>query len=926
MMIQQVVGGFRPGSLVKLNGTALGQVLDYDRTAEKFSLSSVDDGSQVDAASNQVSQAGALKKPGQGGDRGSFDIFKGPCTGIDCLTQELDSCILEKGFCVVRTSLGSDELAEAHASMSRMADEGHLARLPEEVEEGYLGAGGKGKIVWLESSSALDESPALSAVEDGLSELAEAYQPYSLDSLGKLLAERSPALASLSLVGMDEEEYPYPIADDKQLGDFLQMWRRSLLRAVHFLGPGTVEITLVRKEDGMEESPAEPSEVQLSCPPNTLLVYMPTKYEYAVETAPNVEVLSVTTNYLSPGPVFELMPYECNPKLLSNLADGPAAPSKFEVSVVALSTRLAGGIDDAAMFRWSLDTGVDLAIEIPYMRYNVYDYWAPDPDDLSDFIKTQLHRHQSYVDAVELFDHKFFDIGAVEAQAMSPMQRQILEVGSDLLYQVGITKKIANKTVNHAGVSVGLDKDDYNALRVPTKGNGNNVIAITSNRFSFTFNLRGPNYVCDTACSAALVATHYARLGLLRTEFDPQSFHVAMGCHLLLIPRPGANSTFTKVGRCFTFDNSADGYLPGEGTSGMILKPGPEPEDRYAMLRSSGVGQNGRSATLTAPNGPAQEQLIVRVLHEGDVQPEEAAAWECHGTGTSLGDPIEIGSIRRIMVKRDRQEPLMLSSDKSNMGHMEGGAAMAGMIKCCHQVQAGCTLPTIHLGILNAHMELDSFVANYQTETSGLNGHSEISSFGFGGTNGHMIFWGESLVRIPDAKTAVIKRIKGMAPPEVRPISADPDTWDSDFWDAAWKPDDKYTIPIDPSDPAGTSIHWVKEEEFDAALEDSSFGITGNFNSWGDDEIMVAGELPGVYVANVVIPDDGFLEFRFLVNGDAAQGIGPESEKCRKKLPPSEGPAADVNTSWMVSGISGEDVQVELFSLKGTRAVTWIKR
>mmetsp|Transcript_49525 Transcript_49525/g.115865 ORF Transcript_49525/g.115865 Transcript_49525/m.115865 type:complete len:927 (+) Transcript_49525:61-2841(+) len=926
MVIQQVVGGFRPGSLVKVDGRALAQVIDYDRAAERFKVSSVDEGAQVDVAPSQIAPAVTLGKPGQGGAKDSFDIFKGPLTSLDCLTQELDSCILEKGFCVVRTNHSTDELAEAHAAMGRMADAGHLSRLPEEVEEGYLGAGGRGKVVWLDDSS-LVECPALSAVEDGLSELAEAYQPYSLDSLGKLLAERTAPLASLSLVGLDEEEYPYPIADDKQLGDFLQMWRRSLLRAVHFLGPGTAEVTFVKKEqeDGMEDN-IELTEVQLSCPPNTLLVYRPMKYEYAVDVGSDVEVLSVSTNYLSPGPVFELMPYDCDPKLLSNLADGPSAPSRMEVSVVGMGTRLSGGLDDASMFRWSLDLGTDLAIEIPYMRYNVYEYWAPDPDDLTDPWKSQLHRHQSYVDAVELFDHKFFDINAVEAQAMSPMQRQVLECGSDLLYQVGITKKIANKTVHHAGVSVGLDKDDYPGLGILTKGNGNNVIAITANRFSFAFNLRGPNYVCDTACSAALVATHYARLGLLRTEFDPQVFHVAMGCHLLLAPRGGANPTFTKTGRCFTFDNSADGYLPGEGTSGMIIKAGPEPEDRYAMLRSSGVGQNGRSATLTAPNGPAQEQLILRVLHEGGVLPEEAAAWECHGTGTSLGDPIEVGAIRRIMVKRDRQEPLMMSSDKSNMGHMEGGAAMAGMIKCAHQVYAGCTLPTIHLGVLNANMD-EGFEANYQTETSGfyyLNGHSEISSFGFGGTNGHMIFWGESLVRIPDAKTAVMKRIKGMAPPEVRPISADPDNWDSDFWDAAWKPDDKYTIPIDPSDPAGTSIHWVKEEQ--ETSEDSLYGITGNFNEWGNEEIMVAGDLPGVYVANLVIPDDGFLEFRFLIDGDDAQAIGPDSQRCTKKLPPSMGPAADVNTSWMIAGIAGEEVQVELFSLTGKHALTWIKR
>mmetsp|Transcript_27194 Transcript_27194/g.63297 ORF Transcript_27194/g.63297 Transcript_27194/m.63297 type:complete len:935 (-) Transcript_27194:41-2845(-) len=928
---QGIIGGLRQGSLVEISSDAgLGQVVDYSREASTFTVASLDQGSLVTAAAPQVGVPKDLGKPGQGGSAHSFDVFKGPCTSMDFLTQELDNCMVEKGFCVVRTSHNTDVLAGALASMQMLGEESLLSRLPEEVEEGYLGIGGKGKVVWLDSeNAALKASDSLTSLQDELSELAEAYQPYSMDTLGQLLAERSLALASLSLVGLDEEEYPYPIADDKALGDFLQMWRRSLLRAVLFLGPGQAEVTLTKKDDLAENLPLDVEEVKVVCPPNTLLVYMPSRYQYSIETVPNEEVLALTVCYLSAGPVFELMPYECDPKLLSNLASGPSPPGAPEVSVVACSARLAGGLDDADQFRWCMDMGGDTVIEIPYMRYNIYDYWAPDPNDLgSDGIRTQLHRHQSYVDAVELFDHKFFDIPALEAGAMSPMQRQVLECGSDLLYQVGITKKIANKNIHHAGVSVGLDKDDYPTMNVPVRANGNNVIAIISNRFSFIFNLRGPNYVCDTACSAALCATHYARLGMLNVKHDPQEFHVAMGCHMLLKPRPGASSMFSKVGRCFTFDNTADGYLPGEGTSGIILKPGPMPDERLALLRSSGVGQNGRSATLTAPNGPAQEQLIVRVMKEGGFEAAEATAWECHGTGTSLGDPIEMGSVRRIMVKANRQEPLMVGSDKSNMGHMEGGAAMAGMIKCVHQVSSGCTLPTLHLRVLNAHME--TFDAIYMTETVGfyyLNGHSEISSFGFGGTNGHMVFWGESLVRIPDAKTAVMKRIKGMAPPEVRPIGADPDQWDSDFWDANWKPDDKYTIAFNPSDPVGVPMTWLKVETAEeAVLEEETFAITGNFNEWAADDFMVEGELPGVFIANVIIPDDGFAEFRFLVHGEVEAAIGPDTTKCARKLPPSVGPAEDVTTSWMVKGTPGEEIQVELLARSGRKMVTWVRR
>merc|ERR1712060_174147 len=149
-------------------------------------------------------------------------------------------------------------------------------------------------------------------------------------------------------------------------------------------------------------------------------------------------------------------------------------------------------------------------------------------------------------------------------------------------------------------------------------------------------------------------------------------------------------------GRCFTFNASANGYLRGEGTSGMYLKYGAGVDEREAVFRSSQVGQDGRSASLTAPNGPAQEEMIARAVKEARMTPPESTVWECHGTGTSLGDPIEVGAVRKIQIKVQRPEPLMMSTSKSNIGHLEGGAAMAGMVKCIQQVMNCESLCSLH--------------------------------------------------------------------------------------------------------------------------------------------------------------------------------------------------------------------------------------
>merc|ERR1719401_67240 len=168
--------------------------------------------------------------------------------------------------------------------------------------------------------------------------------------------------------------------------------------------------------------------------------------------------------------------------------------------------------------------------------------------------------------------------------------------------------------------------------------------------------------------------------------------------------------------------------------------------ERLAIFRASSIGQDGRSASLTAPNGPAQEEMITRAIREARMTPPESTVWECHGTGTSLGDPIEVGAVRKVQIKMPRSEPLMIASSKSNLGHFEGSAAAIAMCKCTLIVHHTKCAPTLHLKTLNPHLDHTKFEAIFCTETNPYKyrqGHCQVSSFGVGGANGHAIFWGQ---------------------------------------------------------------------------------------------------------------------------------------------------------------------------------------
>eukprot|EP00931_Biecheleriopsis_adriatica_P064620 TRINITY_DN39371_c0_g1_i1.p1 TRINITY_DN39371_c0_g1~~TRINITY_DN39371_c0_g1_i1.p1 ORF type:complete len:986 (-),score=218.19 TRINITY_DN39371_c0_g1_i1:66-2957(-) len=938
--------GYRLGSPVEVEGAVdlnarLGQLVSFSEKDGTFNVCFVN-GSSRQVRPENLSLLDGSKRPGLGGGPESFDVLVGPRHNQDYLAEEVATCLMEKGFCVLKICQKQQDVEQAVSCVRTLRESGKLQRLPEEVEEGYLGLGARALVAWMDPSDLKNcpQDKTLKESDDFMSTIMALLQPYCQDALGKAVDARTPGLVSLSL-DPEEDIEPAP-ADDFTLASFYSTWQRSHVKLMHFMGPGKAQVTLTPKEEeGVAEDvqrltalPCKQETTQLSACSNTIVLYRPNVFDLACFMEEETLVLSAALLehmdqlFLSNDNIGDMGWLRC--------IEGPPGPKGDVINVVNLSTRLMAKWDEPEAYRAGLNIGCDASVEIPFTRWDIEEYYTHDADNVKP-MQTWC-KHQTYVEGLELFDHKYFEIPANEARSMDPMQRQILETGAQNLFKMGITKQFSSRNPHHAGVSVGLDKDDWDLLPKPPECQGGaNVQAIISNRFSFVFNLRGPNYVADTACSASLTATHLAKFMLMDQVNDKLQFHVALGIHQCLSPLGfiGASQShmISPLGRCLTFNATASGYLRGDGCSGMVLKPGDLPDEREAVWRGSMVGQNGRSATLTAPNGLSQEEVIWKAIREAKISPTESCVWSCHGTGTSLGDPIEVGAVRKVQNKEERPTTLLVVTNKPMTGHLEGGAAMTSLIAACFQVKSSNAVPVCHLRQLNPHLDQTTFSAVFNSELNSYHysqGHVHVSSFGFGGTNGHAVFWGENVYNAPSDRELFQKRLWKMSPPEVRVNGSDPALWDWDGPDPVILPGDKYSIEMDPEDPPDAAQRWFKEatatEQDDG--EEDIYCITGPFNEW-DLEEMEDGPVPGLRTIVVTVPYSGQVEFRILKNGNEDEVIYPEKDKCSRKLMQILGPAStdmgrEKNT-WLAEGTPASKLKIDFFSCRGIRSINWMQ-
>ncbi|TRU99279.1 MAG: acyltransferase domain-containing protein [Microcystis wesenbergii Mw_QC_B_20070930_S4] len=423
-----------------------------------------------------------------------------------------------------------------------------------------------------------------------------------------------------------------------------------------------------------------------------------------------------------------------------------------KIAVIGMNCRFPGGANNPDAYWHLLQTGKDGIQPIPPERWRVEDYYSSEPDQPG----KMYTRQGGFLEQIDHFDPVFFNIKPLEAVQMDPQQRLILEVGYLALENAG--QPPGSLKGSKTGVFIGICFDDYARLTInsgfperitPYSCLGNSK-SIAAGRLSYVLGLQGPAMAIDTSCSSSLLAIHLACKSLLLGESD---LALAGGVNLMLSPENTIGfctlKALSPTDRCKTFDVSADGYVRGEGCGIVVLKRLEEAishrDPILAVIRSSATNHDGPSNGMTAPNGLAQEAVIRQALLTAKVEPEYVQYVETHGTGTVLGDPIEVSALGNVLGKnRSKDNPLWIGSVKTNFGHLEGAAGVASFMKVVLALQHRAIPPHLHLTTPNPYIPWNKLPFKVPTELtpwpsgkpSRLGG---VSSFGMSGTNVHVI-------------------------------------------------------------------------------------------------------------------------------------------------------------------------------------------
>ncbi|MCC6568086.1 MAG: acyltransferase domain-containing protein, partial [Anaerolineales bacterium] len=416
------------------------------------------------------------------------------------------------------------------------------------------------------------------------------------------------------------------------------------------------------------------------------------------------------------------------------------------IAIIGLSCRFPQA-DSPQAFWDLLRNGVDAITEVPSDRWDVDAFHSETPER-----GKVMTRFGAFLDNVDLFDPAFFGISPREAARMDPQQRLLLEVSWEAMENAFIPPPSLART--RTGVFVGISSYYYSRLQfdnhemIDAYAGTGNAHSIAANRLSYVFDLRGPSIAVDTACSSSLVSVHLACQSLRSGESD---LALAGGVNLILTPE--LTITFSQArmlspdGHCKTFDASADGYVRGEGCGVVVLKRLSDAmrdgDNILALVRGSAVNQDGRSNGLTAPNGLAQQDVIRTALTQAGVSPHQIGYVEAHGTGTPLGDPIEMASLNAVL-NDDSNQRVIVGSVKTNIGHLESAAGIAGLIKVVLAMQNESIPPHLHLKEINPYLSLEGSRIEIGTylrpwKRRDIPRFAGVSSFGFGGTNAHIV-------------------------------------------------------------------------------------------------------------------------------------------------------------------------------------------
>jgi acyl transferase domain-containing protein/NADPH:quinone reductase-like Zn-dependent oxidoreductase/NAD(P)-dependent dehydrogenase (short-subunit alcohol dehydrogenase family)/acyl carrier protein len=422
--------------------------------------------------------------------------------------------------------------------------------------------------------------------------------------------------------------------------------------------------------------------------------------------------------------------------------------SNEPVAIIGIGCRFPGGIASLDELSRALFNGADLVTEVPNNRFDTQFFVHPDrnaPGKSCTF-------SAGIVGDLKQFDAAFFGFSPKEAQALDPQQRMVLEMAWEAFEDAGIPPGswAGSKTAVYVGAAstdmAMIHSDDVKKAS-PYSMTGTSL-SIISNRLSYFFDLHGPSMTIDTACSSSLVALHEACQAIRHNEAEQA---IVGGVNVLLSPLPFIGFSKARMlsedGRCKVFDSHGNGYVRSEGGAVVLLKPLSEAQKNndkiYALIRATGVNSDGRTQGIALPNGEAQQALLEEIYNRESLDKDCLCYIEAHGTGTSVGDPIEVNSIGRVLGRPD--SPVPVGSVKGNLGHLETGSGMAGLAKTLivfehRKIPANINCqelnPSIPFKELGVTVPLHNIPLTCAPDKKALIG---LNSFGFGGTNAHVV-------------------------------------------------------------------------------------------------------------------------------------------------------------------------------------------
>jgi len=541
-------------------------------------------------------------------------------------------------------------------------------------------------------------------------------------------------------------------------------------------------------------------------------------------------------------------------------------------------------------------SGPDYAREVPLLRWDHSEFYDPDADNLA-VGKTNC-RHGNFMDGVELFDNKFFDMTVEEAAELDPHQRLILERGYGALASMGKTRKDLGNA--KGGVYVGCETDEWTLQLNKGYKSVSNMLSMFSGRLSFCLNMKGPAVTLSTEGASGLTAAHMASESVLARGWQmtaSNDFAVAIGASLMIHPSAwtaiGTRSFFSKTGRCQSFDAAADGYIRGDGCAavaiqaatkiveGGALKHREEKEDVFlGTVAGAASNHNGKAASLTSPHGPSEQECMTTAIRSAAVRPRDVEAVEANALGFPLRDAVEVTShwgVHRRVDNEALKDPLCVLASKTSVGNQVEASGTLQLLKAIYSAQFGHVAPLAHLHRANPH--IDPFgqpllLANEAISFSGASSFTGVLSQGFGGTNVYLLTW------------AMENVAKVFPPPPVAPPQIA-------FWPGG----------------GGEIEHELLPSEKDG------YFIIGTWSRWETPQRMDR-TAPGEYRFTVTLGENRWEQFQIWLDGDPKRCLHPEEPKAprlTKVLGPDPTPEGH---TWLVEG------RTESVPIEGSEAAT----